>query len=39
MSIEWNQQLSRYMFPKVIVCLEQNIRKQTNCKKSSSKMK
>ena len=28
MSIQWNQQLSRYVFSKVIECLGQNIRRQ-----------
>ena len=36
MSIQWNQQLSRYVFSKVIACLEQNIRKQIDCKRPSS---
>ena len=30
-----NQQLSRYVFSKVIECLEQNIRKQFECKRLS----
>ena len=32
MSTQWNQQLSRYV-SKVIECLEQNIRKQIDCKR------
>ena len=36
MLTQWNQQLSRYVFSKVIELLEQNIRKQINCKLSSS---
>ena len=36
MSTQQNQQLSRYMFSKVIECLEQNIRKQIDCKRPSS---
>ena len=35
-STQWNQQLIRYMFWKVIECLEQKIRKQTDCKKPSN---
>ena len=30
------QQLIRYLFSKVIECLEQNIRKQTDCKRPSN---
>ena len=36
MSTHWNKQLSSYVFSKVIECLEQNIRKQIDCKGSSS---
>ena len=36
MSRQWNQQLSRYMFSEVIECFEQNIRKQTDCKRPSN---
>ena len=36
MSTQWNQQHIRYVFCKVIECLEQNIRKQVNCKRPSS---
>ena len=44
LSTQWNQlgdvfrgwKLIRYMFSKVIECLEQNIRKQIDCKKPSS---
>ena len=32
MSAQWNQRLSRHVFSKVIECLEQNIRKQIDCK-------
>ena len=35
MSEQWNQQLSRFV-SKVIECLEQNIRKQIDCKRSSN---
>ena len=31
-----NQQLIRYVFSKVIECLEQNIRKQIDCKRPSN---
>ena len=34
-STQGNQQLIRYMFPKVIECLEQNIRKQIDWKYSN----
>ena len=37
MSTQWNQQLTRYMFSKVIECLEQNIRKQIDCKRPSKR--
>ena len=33
MSTMWNQQLSRYVFSKVIECLEQNIREQIDSKR------
>ena len=36
MLTQWNQQLSRYVFSKVIKCFEQNIRKQIDCKRSSN---
>ena len=36
MSTQWKQQLSRYVFSKAIECLEQNIRKQIDCKRPSS---
>ena len=36
MSTQWNQQLIRYLFLKVIECLEQNIRKQIDYKRLSS---
>ena len=36
LSTQWNQQLIRYVFSKVIECLEQNIRKQIDCKKPSN---
>ena len=36
LSTQWNQQLIRYVFSKVIECLEQNIRKQTDCKRPSN---
>ena len=35
MSTQWNRQLNRYM-SKVIECLEQNIRKQIDCKTPSN---
>ena len=35
-STQWNQQLSRYVLSKLIKFLEQNIRKQINCKRPSS---
>ena len=31
-----NQQLTKYVFSKVMECLEQNIRKQIDCKRQSS---
>ena len=37
MLTQWNQQHSRYVFSKVMECLEQNIRKQTDCKRPSNK--
>ena len=36
MSTQQNQQLSGYVFSKVIECLEQMIRKQIDCKRWSS---
>ena len=36
LSTQWNQQLIRYVFSKVIECLEQNIRKQIDCKRLSN---
>ena len=36
MSTQWNQQLSGYVFLKVIKCLEQNIQKEIDCKRLSS---
>ena len=36
LSTQWNQQLIRYVFSKVIECLEQNIREQTDCKRPSN---
>ena len=36
MSVQWSQQFSRYVFSKVIECLEQNIRKQIDCKRPSN---
>ena len=41
LSTQWNQQLNRYVFSKVIErleieCLEQNIRKQIDCKRPSN---
>ena len=33
LSTHWNQQFIRYVFSKVIECLEQNIRKQIDCKR------
>ena len=36
-STPWNQQLARYVFSKVIECLEQNIRKQIDCKRPSKR--
>ena len=32
LSTKWNQQLTGYVFSKVIECLEQNIRKQIDCR-------
>ena len=32
MLTQWNQQLGRYVFSKVVEFLEQNIRKQIGCK-------
>ena len=36
-STEWNQQLIRYAFWKVIECLQQNIWKQIDCKRPNTK--
>ena len=36
MSIQLNEQLSRYVFSKVIECLEQDIRKHIDCERASS---
>ena len=36
LSTQWNQQLIRYVFSRVIECLEQNIRKQIHCKRPSN---
>ena len=36
MSTQWNQQLSSYVFSKVMECSEQNIRKQIDCARPSS---
>ena len=36
MSTQWKQQFSRYVFSKAIEYLEQNIRKQIDCKRPSS---
>ena len=36
LSTEWNQQLIRYVFSKVIESLEQNIRKLTDCQRPSN---
>ena len=35
-STQWNQQLIRDVFSKVIECLEQNTRKQIDCKRPSN---
>ena len=35
-STQSNQQFIRYVFSKVIECLEQNIRKQIDCKRPSN---
>ena len=35
-STQWNQQLIRYVFSKVIECLEQNVWKQIDCKRPSN---
>ena len=39
LSTQWNQQLIRYVFSRVIECLEQNIRKQIDCKRPSNTRK
>ena len=36
MSTQGNQELSGYVFLKVIECLEQNIRRQIDCKRPST---
>ena len=36
MSTQWNEQLSRYIFSKVIEFLEQNVQKQIDYKKPSN---
>ena len=36
LSTQWNQELIKYVFSKVIKCLEQNIRKQIDCKRPSN---
>ena len=36
MSTQWNQQFIRYVFSKVIECLEQTIRKEIDCKRPHS---
>ena len=36
LSTQWNQQLIKYVFSKVTECLEQNIRKQIDCKGPSN---
>ena len=36
LSTQWNQQLVRYVFSKVIESLEQNIRKLTDCQRPSN---
>ena len=36
LSTKWNQQLIKYVFSKVTECLEQNIRKQIDCKGPSN---
>ena len=36
LSTQWNQQLSGDVFSKVIECLEQNVRKQIDCKRPSN---
>ena len=35
-STQWNQQLIRYVFSKVVECLEQNIRNQIDYKRPSN---
>ena len=36
LSTQWNQQSIRYVFSRVIECLEQNIWKQFDCKRPSN---
>ena len=36
LSTQWNQQLIRYVFSRVMECLEQNIRKKIDCKRPSN---
>ena len=36
MPTQWNQQPNRCVFSKVIECLEQNVRKQIDCKRPSN---
>ena len=36
LSTQWNQQLIRYVLSKVIKCLDQNIRKEIDCKRPSN---
>ena len=36
LSTQGNQQLIRYVFSRVIECLEENIRKQIDCKRLSN---
>ena len=36
LTTQWNQHLIRYLFSRVIECLEQSIRKQSDCKRPSN---
>ena len=36
LSTQWNEQLIRYVFSKVIECFKQNVRKQIDCKRPSN---
>ena len=36
MSAQWNQETSRYVFSKVVECLEQNVWKQIDYKRPSN---